>query len=386
MSCIVVRCIGSPCNWTGVSGTVSSATANVKDALGPPLPAMFARYKDGLEEELRSALASLEGGNDTGDEIVALCRMLQYHMGWVDEKGDPMSLTATQGKALRPTLCLFTCSALGDDWGKALPAAAALEYVHNFSLIHDDIQDGDRERRHRPTVWSLWGQPKGIVAGNALRSIADITALRLAQLQVPQDKVFRASCLLTKGYLDMTWGQCLDLAFERDLDITLEDYLTMISCKTAALIRCGMEIGALIATDNESSIRSFERCGEFLGLAFQIRDDFLGTWGDEAATGKAVGADIRRKKKSFPMVYALEISRGLARKKLVDVYSKEDPDDRDVDSVLAVLDELNAAGYLQEVTRHKAQCALKEVEQVSMPSWARLELEELVEFITERQH
>ena len=316
----------------------------------------------------------------------ALYRMLQYHMGWAGENGDPLSVPVSQGKALRPTLCLFACEAMSEDWTMALPAAAALEFIHNFSLIHDDIQDGDLERRHRPTVWSLWGQPQALVAGNAMRTLADITALRLVRGGVTEENALRTSLVLTRSYLHMTKGQCLDLAFEDSLDIKLEDYLAMISFKTGALIQCGLEIGALIASSDENIVTAFAHCGSSLGRAFQIRDDMLGIWGDEAATGKAVGNDIRRKKKSFPIVYALETAGDTARQKLVEVYSKEELDEQDVQDVLTVLDELGVADYAQEMTREKADLAIQEVTQVTMPPWARQEIAELVEFLAARQY
>ena len=358
----------------------------MKTSLGPPPPAMFARYKEGLEADLRAALAFPQEKSAQEDPRVPLYRMLQYHMGWADEKGELLEVPVSQGKALRPTLCFFACEALSGDWQTALPATAALELIHNFSLIHDDIQDGDVERRHRPTVWALWGQAQALVAGNAMRSIADITALRLTERGVPESKALQTSFLLTDGYLDMTEGQCLDLAFEDSLDIRLDDYLTMISCKTGALIRCGMEMGALIGSDDEASIQGFARCGSLLGLTFQIRDDVLGIWGKEASTGKAVGSDIRRKKKSFPVVYALETAKNASRQRLVDTYSKPDLDDEDVGDVLAVLEELGAAQYAQDVTCEKAALALEEVRHIPLPSWAHQEAGELVEFLTARQY
>ena len=145
----------------------------------PPL--IFSRYRERVEEELRIAVASLSDWTVAGsgrpaatqDEQSAssLTEMLQYHMGWADHNGDTLEVPAFQGKGLRPTLCLFACEALGGDWTRALPTAAGLELIHNFSLIHDDIQDGDLERRHRPTVWALWGQQQALVAGNAMRSL-----------------------------------------------------------------------------------------------------------------------------------------------------------------------------------------------------------------------
>ena len=365
---------------------LNTVVAKAEHTPGPPLPAMFDRYRDGLEGELKAALSVPHGDSVQEDLPLGLYTMLQYHMGWADESGRPLAVPLAQGKALRPTLCLFACEALNEDWATVLPAASALEFVHNFSLIHDDIQDGDLERRHRPTVWSLWGQPQALLAGNAIRQIADITALGLADRGVPAEKALRASFLLTRGYLEMTRGQCMDLVFEGSLDIRLEDYLAMISWKTGALLRYGMEMGALVASDQADFVQAFAHCGSFLGLAFQIRDDVLGTWGDEATTGKAVGNDIRRRKKTFPIVYALQVAGDPARRKLVDAYSKSELDDRDADDVLTVLEELNVAEYAQEVTRQRADRALEELDCVPLSSWARREIEDLVDFLTTRQY
>ena len=315
-----------------------------------------------------------------------LSRMVQYHMGWINEEGAPPAKPSSRGKALRPTLCLFACEALSEGWAKALPAAAALEFIHNFSLIHDDIQDGDLERRHQPTVWALWGQAQALVAGNAMRSIADMAAIGLTERGVDEEKALTASSLLAAGYLDMIRGQCLDLAFENSLDIRLEEYLTMIACKTGALIRCGMQMGALVATGEEANIQAFARCGSFLGLAFQIRDDVLGIWGDEGITGKAVGNDVRRKKKSFPIVYAFEAAGETSRAKLAEVYTKAELTDKDVEDVLIVLEELKVVDYAESVTREKADLALSEVHRVALPTWARQEAEELVEFLATRRY
>ena len=366
-------------------GETIATGGDVDNTLMPPLPAMFNRYRGGLEEELRASIPFPPVVWSKFGQPSALYGMLQYHMGWADEQGTPMAVAASHGKALRPTLCLFACDALSNNWARALPTATALEYIHNFSLIHDDIQDEDIERRHQPTVWALWGQAQALIAGNAMRSLADITALRLTERDVPEAKALRASSLLTEAYLAMTNGQCLDLAFEDNLNISLDDYLTMVSCKTAALIRCGMEMGATLASDDESTIRSFAFCGVYLGLAFQMRDDMLGIWGDESAMGKSVGNDIRRRKKTFPIVYALKVARTSARQRLVDAYTKADPEEQDVQDVLTVLEELKVADYTEKLTQEKARLAMREARQIEMPSWAHREIEELANFLTTRE-
>ena len=343
---------------------------------------MFSRYRDDLESELDATLFLAPAA----EGVRGLYSMLRYHMGWSDALGNDVDSTSSQGKAIRPTLCLFACEALGEGWRRGLPAAAALELVHNFSLIHDDIQDQDVERRHQPAIWCVWGQAQALVAGNAMRSLADLAALRLTECGVSPEKAVGASLLLTNGYLEMTMGQCSDLAFEGRLDIGLDDYLKMVSLKTGALIRCGMEMGALIGSDDPDEVRAFSRCGSRLGRAFQIRDDLLGIWGDQGATGKSVGNDIRRKKKSFPVVYALSVAPDPARDKLREAYSRETLDEDCVLDVLGVLDELSVAEYAERLTREQAGLALKEVDSVSMPGWAREEIRLLAEFLAARQY
>ena len=369
--------------------------AHARSAPAPPLPPMFSRYKEGLEGELRAAVSSFPDPSaeqaSTAREVVAQHRsldlgdMLQYHMGWMNQDGEAPPVPVPQGKALRPTLCLFTCEALSGDWTPGLPAAAALELIHNFSVIHDDIQDEDLERRHRPTVWALWGQPQAMMAGNAMRSIADRTALELTVRGVTPSRALRVSCVLTRGYLDMTSGQCMDLAFEGRLDIKLDDYLDMISRKTGALIRCSMEMGALVGCEDAKTVGALAHCGSTLGRAFQIKDDVLGIWGDEGATGKSVGNDIRRKKKSFPVVYALETADGATRQLLVDIFNKVSLDDRDVEEVFGVLEELDVAGHAGRVIQQQAELAREQARQVPMSPWAFEEMEGLVEFLVQRE-
>lgn len=345
---------------------------------GPTLPGMFARYKGWLEDELGRALPET-GGADV--------HLLQgYHLGWTDRYGIPAAGGSSQGKALRPTLCLFACEAVGSSFGRALPAATALELIHNFSLLHDDIQDQDLERRHQPTAWSLWGVPRALVAGDAMHSTGDLAALRAEEEGVPARVVLRVSGILTDSYLAMIEGQCLDLQFESRTDITTGEYLHMIACKTGALIRCGLETGALLADGDEPTVRAFASFGEGLGRAFQIRDDYLGIWGDEAMLGKATGNDIRRRKKSYPVVFALERAAGAALHDLQRIYGHEELEEDDVQRVLAILDEVGARENSQEVTEAAANRALDALAPVALPDWARTEAEELVDFLARREY
>ena len=345
---------------------------------GPELPAMFARYKGWVEEELYRSVPSTASAG--------LYVLLHYHMGWVDRLGNQAPSGISQGKALRPTLCLFACEALSQDFRRAVPAAAALELIHNFSLIHDDIQDQDRERRHQPTVWHLWGVPSALVAGNAMQSTGDLALLNTAHEDALSPVTLKISQLLTDNYLEMIEGQCLDLAFEAKTDISTEEYLDMIAHKTGALIRSGLEIGALVGTDDTVAFRAFSRFGNCLGRAFQIRDDVLGIWGDVATTGKATGNDIRRRKKSFPVVFALNHASGESKHDLLEIYGQQELDEDDVKRVLAVLDEVGAQEHSQRIIEASAGDALTALEEVSLPSWAREEAEGLVDFLARREY
>ena len=345
---------------------------------GPRLPGMFSRYKGRIEEELERAVP------ETGGADVQL--LVHYHLGWVERDGTPAASASSQGKALRPTLCLFACEALASACDRVLPTAAALELIHNFSLLHDDIQDQDLERRHQPTAWSLWGIPRALVAGDALHSTGDLAALRGEHEGVSPDVLLRVSEILSDSYLAMIEGQCLDLEFEGRTDITTGEYLHMIACKTGALIRCGLETGALLADGDETAVRAFASFGEGLGQAFQIRDDYLGIWGDEATLGKATGNDIRRRKKSYPVVYALERAAGAALNDLQRIYRQTELEEDDVQRVLAVLDEVGAREHSQALTESAASRALDALAPVTLPEWARMEAEELVDFLARREY
>lgn len=383
-------------------GTGITRKSVAKKSPGPALPAMFGRYKARVEQELSGAVptphstdpsvgsgqapsATLRAGPSTASGQ-ALYTLLRYHLGWVDPQGGPLASSAFQGKALRPTLCLFACEALGGDLGKASCAAAALELIHNFSLIHDDIQDQDQERRHQPTVWHLWGVPRALVAGNAMQSVGDLALLQVSRLNVSPETTLKVSQLLTESYLQMIQGQCLDLGFEDRNSIRTEDYLHMIAYKTGALIRSGLEMGALLATEDSVPVRAFARFGDYLGRVFQIRDDFLGIWGDEATTGKPTGNDIRRRKKSFPVVFALERASGQAREDLLRIYGQGNLDENDVAEVIDVLHEVGAPEYSQQLTEESAEQALQALREISLPSWAKAEVEGLVEFLSRREY
>jgi geranylgeranyl diphosphate synthase, type I len=339
------------------------------------LPVILDKYRAEVDAELEATIGSRKS---------PLYDMMRYHLGWIDEKGKPT--TNNSGKALRPALCLFSCEAVGGSYRQALPAAAALELVHNFSLIHDDIQDNDKERRHRPTVWAIWGQPQAINAGTAMRILANSALRRLREDEVSIRKQLILGERLDEVTLDLIEGQYLDIGFEDRFDITVDDYLTMINGKTGALLSGSMEIGAFIGTDDEAKVMNFAQAGRYLGLAFQIRDDILGIWGQQAETGKPSGNDIRRRKKSYPVVLALENTRGTAQKELLAVYQKESLTDADVSKIMAIFESAGARENAQELVEKYSEQARQAFNSTNpLPSFKK-EMEEMLQFLTDRNY
>ncbi|MGQ9571576.1 MAG: polyprenyl synthetase family protein [Dehalococcoidia bacterium] len=337
-------------------------------------PVLLRRYRREFQSFLRSTVG--EGSPPL------LYRMMRYHLGWEDEQGRP--LARGDGKALRPSLCLWACEAVGGDWRRALPAAAALELMHNFSLIHDDIQDGDTERRHRPTVWSLWGQPQAINAGDSLLALAHLALLRLADGGVEPAKVVRACAILDQACLAMIEGQCLDIGFEVNTEVSLEAYLEMIAKKSGALFEASLHLGALVGSDDESMMGRFGRCGRLLGMAFQMRDDMLGIWGKEEVSGKPIAADVRRRKKSLPVVYALA-SGGDAGDELVRLYAQEPLGDSDVERVVRILEGVGAYDYCQRMAQEHIDQALAELAAAKVSGSVYRQFRQVAQFILERE-
>jgi len=223
--------------------------------------------------------------------------MAAYHMGWMDRDGRPDE--APPGKLLRPSLCLWACEAAGGTVSAAMPMACAVEWAHNFTLIHDDIQDGDRERRHRETVWSIWGQAQGINAGDALHALA--FELLLGRGPAPGRRL-RAGRVLARAIREVVEGQCRDLALEGRLGASPTAYLRMARAKTGALLGACLEGGALVGGASAAVGSRLRRAGELLGVAFQVRDDWLGIWGDPAQTGKSRDGDLGRGKVTYPVL------------------------------------------------------------------------------------
>ncbi|MCB0064420.1 MAG: polyprenyl synthetase family protein [Caldilineaceae bacterium] len=261
------------------------------------LNSFLGRWLPRVESEMREYL-------QTSDEAVAqFYGMMRYHMGWADEQLAPQNYPA--GKRLRPMLCLLACTEKGGDATMALSAAAAIELLHNFSLIHDDIEDGDETRRHRPTAWKIWGVPQTINTGDGMYTTAYAAMQRLARRGISPQMTLDALQLFTETCLALTEGQYLDMSFEERNDVAVAEYLRMIRGKTAALVGASVAIGALLGGATAQEQSAAYQFGIACGMAFQIQDDILGIWGDPAITGKAAGNDLLRRKKSLPILHTM---------------------------------------------------------------------------------
>ena len=269
-----------------------------------PLSTYQATLLPAVEDEMRRALARLDE-----PRYAEMRTMLAYHLGWEGEGAGPKA----RGKRVRPLLLLLTAAASGGLWQAALPAAAAVELVHNFSLIHDDIQDRSDTRRGRPTVWHNWGIAQAINAGDAMFTLA-FSALSRLRETVDAATALEAHTVLQDACLALTQGQYLDLAYEQRHDLTEADYWPMIRGKTAALLAASADLGALVAQAPPEQRAAYRRFGEFLGLAFQVQDDELGIWGDEALTGKPTASDLLEGKNSLPVLYGLAHSPAFAQR------------------------------------------------------------------------
>jgi geranylgeranyl diphosphate synthase type I len=306
--------------------------------------------------------------------------MLRYQLGWTPE-GLP-----NLAKCLRPSLCLLACEGLDGNLDHALPIAVAVELVHNFSLIHDDIEDGDETRHHRATVWRAFGRDPAIAAGLDLWTVAYQTLERAEETGLEAERILAARKLLNDACSEMIEGQHQDLTFELRTDVTLNEYLEMIGHKSAALIAASLQLGALVAGAHQEQIENIGNFGRNLGLAFQIRDDILGIWGEGSATGKPVGADIARKKKSLPVVHALQQAVGPDRNTLRTVYAQAEVSDEDVGNVLDILQRWNCRYFAQGLAEDYRSRAMAALARTAITSDARLRFDELTAFILERDY
>lgn len=371
----------------------------------------FQRYRQEILQELHGVFLTLPASftkEINAETLVTLYGQIQYHLGWFDQQFRPVD--GQPGKLLRPTLLLLsyelacarerpaqerppqggTLHVAALSLQPALPAAASIELAHNFTLLHDDIEDGDVERRHRPTVWSTWGIPQAIQAGDALFALARLHLWKGLEKGVEARTMLDLANLFDMTLLKLTEGQSLDLFFEQQQQVSLASYEAMISRKTACLMRCATEMGARLGTCDQETIEGLAHFGHALGLAFQIRDDMLGVWATEAELGKQPAGDIYRRKKSLPLLHAFQSAQPEDRQTLARLYAQEEPITYEqVQDVLGIFVRTQTREYCRQLLIQQCRKARSALAQIATTHHvragrARIDLEAIVDFIEQR--
>ncbi|MEO5986055.1 MAG: polyprenyl synthetase family protein [Candidatus Limnocylindria bacterium] len=339
----------------------------------------FSHILADIETEMASVLDERDG------HARSLYEMLSYHLGL---DGDP----GVRGKRMRPLLGALAYQSLTGDYRPAMPGAAAVELGHNFSLVHDDIEDADLERRHRPTLWAIWGIPLAINAGDALFALSRLALYRLLG-DFSETRVLALMRVYDETCLALCEGQYLDISFERRADVTVDAYLEMIGRKTAALLAASVQAGAILATDDAEVVEAYRRFGYDLGMAFQMADDVKGTFWSSSESGKPEAGDVRKRKKTLPIVWALEHASAENRQRLATIYhdgmratdgrgpepqAARQMTDDEVGEVLELLEECGAREHSLSEARHYRDRALEHLEKLPCLPDGKRELAALV--------
>lgn len=326
---------------------------------------------------LRAAVDRLASPMDT---------VAAYHFGWIDAEGRPAA--GDGGKAVRPALALLSAEVAGQAPEVGVPGAVAVELVHNFSLLHDDLMDGDEQRRHRDTVWKVHGPAQAILVGDALFALAGEILLELGTVEAG-----RATRRLTSATRKLIDGQAQDISYEHRERVTVAECLEMEGNKTGALLACAASIGAVLGGADDRTADILERYGYHLGLAFQAVDDLLGIWGDPDATGKQTWSDLRQRKKSLPVVAALdaggEASERLARLLAADAKKTEaefaDFDEEEFAARAALIEQAGGRDWTSQEARRQHATAVAALDQVDMEDRVRAQLVALADFVIVRE-
>jgi geranylgeranyl diphosphate synthase type I len=336
-------------------------------------------YRERLNAALQTSVHDMRASTPQTAAVVPLLDafygQVEYHFGW---RAADLSPTRSQpGKLLRPALLLAACElaavhAGADQQGaadavtRAIPAAIGVELVHNFSLIHDDIEDGDEARHHRATLWKVWGEAHAINTGDGVFAMARLELLRLIERGVAPALVVELAELLDRTCLALCEGQYLDMRFERSQEVTAEMYLAMIGRKTAALMACAAQMGARLGAPADPVVAARLRdFGEALGVAFQVRDDLLGIW-EARDLGKSAAGDVRRKKMTLPLILALDDAASMDRETLTHVYTSPGPTtEPEIETVLAILERVSARERARAILQAHCEAARKALESVA---------------------
>lgn len=355
--------------------TVPSANPADDTAADVDIVALLERGRTMSTPVLRAAVDRLAPPMDT---------VAAYHFGWIDAEGRPSD--GDGGKAVRPALALLSAEAAGASPETGIPGAVAVELVHNFSLLHDDLMDGDEQRRHRDTVWKVHGPAQAILVGDALFALANEVLLELGTVDAG-----RATRRLTTATRKLIDGQAQDISYEHRERVTVEECLEMEGNKTGALLACAVSIGAVLGGADDRTADTLEAYGYHLGLAFQAVDDLLGIWGDPVATGKQTWSDLRQRKKSLPVVAALAAG-GPASQRLGELLAA-DAKSNDFDSFseeefatrAALIEEAGGREWTSQEARRQHVIAVDALNGVEMPAHVRAQLVALADFVVVRK-
>jgi geranylgeranyl diphosphate synthase, type I len=294
-----------------------------------------------LDSAMRCAIDQIEPSS------AQLANMARYHMGWVSADFEPVAPgSVNPGKRIRPRIAMLVCMAQSGDGRDAVPIAAAIELLHNFTLVHDDVQDRSELRRHRQSVWSLWGEAQAINVGDSLFAASHLALFQMDRIAAESSPLTRLAPEFDQMAIRIVGGQSMDLAHEGNVLVTPEQYLTMIRGKTAAILRYSAWAGAIVADAIERVASKFGDFGEALGMAFQIRDDLLGIWGDSNETGKAATGDIWRRKQTLPILELRRLVSPIEREEVDRLYSAE-VDAQAVRRILDLLHQYNVKSLVE---------------------------------------
>lgn len=328
---------------------------------------------------MENALRALDGGSPL------LAGMVRYHLGFANlalQAIDPRSID--RGKRIRPAVTLLVADAAGGAPHLAAPVAAAIELLHNFTLIHDDIQDESETRRHRPTVWRQWGTAQAINAGDALFAVAHLPLYGLPAAGLDATRTLAVLEGFERMTIAIVAGQTRDLGFETRSDVTADEYLTMITGKTSAIIEFAAWAGALVAGASAATATRWGAFGLQLGLGFQIHDDLLGIWGTQAETGKRQADDIRRRKKSYPILLLRDRLPAPERATLDAIFVQETIAETAVERVLDMLDRYAVREDVERAVAAYHDAATALLEELATKPRSRERLQALVEQLATR--
>jgi geranylgeranyl diphosphate synthase type I len=331
----------------------------------------------GLEDEIKSISIEIEKNLLSFFEKLPdddITNIIRYHMGWLNR--DFQSEEGYKGKRLRPFLCSFVCKLTGGNIEESYPAGIALELIHNFSLIHDDIQDRDILRRGRETVWSIWGEPQGINIGDAMIFLAYNAII---ESSLPVEKKYKLLTLLNNSVLKLCKGQFLDVSFEKRDSVNIDEYIAMVEGKTSAMFEASAGMG-IISAGKEELLDSFLEFGKNLGIGFQIYDDILGLWGDPKVTGKPVGSDLLQNKKTYPIILGMN-----QLPSLVPLILKEKKNKEEVESIISEFEKRGIRNQCKERASFYISKAREIIEELAIEQKSKELLLEFTYYLAERE-